>query len=52
MVAFLDRNGYELIASDAEVVEVVLSIAAGDLTEPELAEWVASRARPLGGSAS
>jgi death-on-curing protein len=52
MVAFLDRNGYELIASDAEVVEVVLAIAAGDLTENALADWVASRARPLSGSAS
>ena len=46
MVAFLDRNGYELAASDFEVVEVVLSVAAGDLTEPALADWVASRARP------
>lgn len=52
MVAFLDRNGYELTASDAEVVEVVLSVAAGDLTEPALAEWVAPRVRSSDRSAS
>ena len=46
MVAFLDLNGYELMASDVEVVEVILSVAAGDLTEPALARWVASRVRP------
>jgi death-on-curing protein len=50
LAAFLDLNGYELTASDAEVVEVVLSVAAGHLTEPSLAEWVTSRARPLDGS--
>jgi death on curing protein len=52
MVAFLDRNGYDLIASDAEIVEVVLSVAAGAVTEPTLADWVASRARPSDGSSS
>jgi death on curing protein len=52
MVAFLDLDGYELMASDVEVVEVILSVAAGDLTEPALAQWVASRARRPGGSSS
>jgi death on curing protein len=52
MVAFLDRNGYDPIASDAEVVEVVLLVAAGDLNEPALADWTASRARPPGASLS
>lgn len=52
MVAFLDRNGYELITSDAEVVEVILSVAAGDLTESALTAWVASRARPSDGSST
>jgi death-on-curing protein len=46
MVAFLDRNGYDLIASDAEVVKIVLSVASGDLAEPALAEWVVARSRP------
>jgi death-on-curing protein len=46
MVAFLDRNGYDLTASDAAVVEVILSVAAGDLSEAALADWVRSRARP------
>jgi hypothetical protein len=34
MVAFLDRNGYDLIASDVEVVGVVVSVAAGGRTGP------------------
>jgi hypothetical protein len=29
MVAFLDRNGYALMASDAEVVEVIMSVPSG-----------------------
>jgi death-on-curing protein len=50
MVAFLDRNGHEMTASDTGAVEVIRSVAAGDLSETALAEWVASRARPAGGS--
>lgn len=50
MVAFLDRNGYDLTASDAEVVEIILSVASGGLTETALAAWLASRARPSNGS--
>jgi len=46
MVAFLDRNGYELDASDAEVVEVILSVAGGELSETALADWLRSRSRP------
>jgi death-on-curing protein len=52
MVAFLDRNGYGLDASGGEVVEVVMSVAAGELTESALADWVAARARPVDGSSS
>lgn len=45
MVAFLDRNGYELHASDGEVVATILSVAAGELSEKALADWVGSRSR-------
>ena len=36
---FLVLNGYELVASDAELVVAFLSLAAGDLSEEEMADW-------------
>jgi death on curing protein len=40
---FLALNGYSLVASDAEVVVAFLALAAGDLTEAELADWFRTR---------
>jgi death-on-curing protein len=45
---FLDRNGIELVATDAECVTTFLRLAAGDLTEEQLAEWIDAHARSLG----
>jgi death-on-curing protein len=42
---FLDLNGLELAATDAECVTTFLQLAAGDLTEEELAEWIAAHSR-------
>ena len=39
---FLALNGLELTASDAECVTTFLALAAGDLTEEELAGWIGS----------
>ena len=36
---FLVLNGYELTASDAELVVTFLALAAGELAEEELAQW-------------
>ncbi|HEY6817669.1 MAG TPA: type II toxin-antitoxin system death-on-curing family toxin [Croceibacterium sp.] len=36
---FLVLNGYALHATDAELVVAVLALAAGELTEEELADW-------------
>jgi death on curing protein len=36
---FLALNGYRLTASDAEVVVAFVALAAGELTETELADW-------------
>jgi death on curing protein len=41
---FLVLNGYELQADDAQCVMVMLAVAAGDLTEPELATWIREHA--------
>ena len=44
---FLDMNGFELVATDAQCVTTFLQLAAGDLTEEQLAEWIAGHSTPL-----
>lgn len=45
LVAFLDRNGIELTASNGEAVSAILAVAAGEMREGGLAEWVDARSR-------
>ena len=45
LVAFLDLNGVELSATNAEAFEVVLAVAAGEMTEAELTDWIEARSR-------
>jgi death on curing protein len=40
MATFLGVNGYELIATDADVVTTMMALASGKLTEGELAGWL------------
>lgn len=40
MVTFLGLNGYELKATDADVVAEVLALADGSLSEASLADWI------------
>lgn len=40
---FLMMNGYMLDTSDAEVVVAFLALAAGELSEDELADWFRQR---------
>lgn len=42
---FLVLNGYDLIATDAELVVAFLELAAGNLTEDELADWFRQHVR-------
>jgi death-on-curing protein len=37
---FLVLNGYSLGASDAELVVAIVALAAGELSEDELADWI------------
>ena len=37
---FLALNGYELVASDADCVITMLSVAAGDIEETAFADWI------------
>ena len=48
MATFLGVNGYELAATDGEVVAEILSVADGTSSENDLAEWVAdNQMRPI-----
>ncbi len=48
MAVFLELNGVELEATEAEVVTVMLALAAGDLDEDRLVEWLRSRTADAG----
>ena len=43
LVVFCDINGYELMAEPDEAVEFIQSLAAGIISELQLAEWIRSR---------
>ena len=45
-VVFLELNGYELLASDDEVVARMVALAAGRMTEARLAAWIRDRIHP------
>jgi death on curing protein len=40
MVTFLGTNGYHFAATDAEVVDEILALADGRVSEAALAEWI------------
>jgi len=44
---FLPLNGYQLTASDEETATVMRSVAAGSMTDEELAAWFLRNIRPL-----
>jgi death-on-curing protein len=43
---FLELNGLELTATDAQCVTTFLPLAAGELSEEQLAEWIAGHSTP------
>ena len=48
MAVFLELNGVELEADEAEVVTAMLGLAAGELSEEQLAAWVRTRSATAG----
>ena len=46
MAVFLGLNEHEIEAPEAEVIEVMVALAAGAITEDELAAWARSRIVP------
>lgn len=47
LAVFMDVNGFELIADQAEAVTMILRLAASDLSEEDLAAWIGGNIRPL-----
>jgi death-on-curing protein len=47
VAVFLDVNGYELAAPQAEAVTTVLRLAAGELSEAQLAAWITANIQPF-----
>ena len=46
MLAFLAINGYDVNADDDGVLTTVIDLAAGRLSEPDLADWLRNRMVP------
>ena len=40
-------NGLELTADELDAVDTIQSLAAGDLTEEQLADWIAAHSAAL-----
>ena len=47
MDVFLRTNGLHLTANEFDAVDTVQSLAAGDLGEDQLAEWIAANSAAL-----
>lgn len=47
MELFLWLNGLELLATDADCVLTMLGVAAGQISEAELADWLRQQTEPI-----
>ena len=45
--AFLDRNGFDLQSDQAELFALVVAVAAGEVEETMVVQWIASRLKSL-----
>jgi death-on-curing protein len=50
-VVFLELNGYELRASEEDVVVTILALAAGEMSEARLAKWLAANTQKVSSGA-
>jgi death-on-curing protein len=44
---FLRLNGFELTADELDAVDTIQALAAGNLSEGELADWIAAHSAPI-----
>ncbi len=49
MYVFLDLNGLEIETDEPEVVDVMVAVAAGRMSEAKLAGWLRRHLRPVAG---
>ena len=47
MIVFLGLNGIDLDATQGEATAIVLGLAAGEISEEVLANWIADHMKPL-----
>ena len=47
LVTFCDVNGYELFVAKEEAVRTVVAVAAGELSEDDLSEWISRNATKI-----
>src|SRR5580700_5923265 len=47
VAVFPDVNGYELVAPQPDTVATILRLAAGELSEAQLAAWIGANIRPF-----
>lgn len=47
MAVFLIRNAYELIASEVEVVEIMVDLVQDNFSQEELAVWLSKNSKPV-----
>ena len=52
MAIFAERNGFSIEATDPEIVEKLVALASGTLTEPALEKWLESKLKRRGRSRS
>ena len=45
LVLFCDRNGYDLNVDKSQAVACIVELAAGNVSESELSEWIQLRAK-------
>ncbi len=47
MDTFLQKNGYEICASEKEAYEVILRLASGEFSKEELTDWLEMNTTPI-----
>ncbi len=47
MFTFLGLNGFTIESAEAEVVEMILDLAQGSISEEEVADWLRTRSGPI-----
>ena len=40
MDTFLQKNGYEILASEKDVYKIMIELASGDITKADLTDWL------------